>query len=447
MNLEIKVAVFGAPDLVELIMTMGRQFEDLKLLQAIYSHPEQVIELVKKYHSEADILLFSAPVPYLLTRDYLNHFTTELNKPMIFVPYTEASFYRGLFTAFKQTGLSEDQLTFSIDYLPETGARECLEELEINIDQMYQKKSSLHQDLDKLFSFHYDLWSQGKTVSAMTSYYLVYQKLKKSGVPTFRVTPVKSAIRHTLQQVLLEGKSLHQAESQIAIVIIGFSRDTSESNRAVAKSVIKQRKVALQQALIEYAEKIQALVDWSKRGDIRLVTTRGEIEQNTEYFRKVPMLQAIQGKLDMPVFFGIGFGHTANEAELKAYEAFSKARLTGDGNCFVVESDGKVHGPIGKPSQLEYTVRSNDPSLLLIAKQVGLSIGTINKLISFNESFGNKMITAVDLADGFGITSRSARRILSKLEQNNFAQIIGEEQPVSKGRPRQIYKLTIGHRS
>lgn len=444
--MEIKVAVFGSPDLVEYVMNIGKQYEVLNLLRATYSHPEEVTELVKKYSSEVDVLLFAAPVPYLLTRDYLSRSGMELNKPMLFVPYTEASFYRGMFTTLRQTGLGENKLTFSIDYLPETGASECLEELEKNIDQTYKKKCSLDQDLDKLFSFHYDLWSQGKTVSAMTCYYLVYQKLKNLGVPTFRIMPAKSAIRHTLQRVLIEGRSVHQAESQIAIGIIGFSPDGDDINLTVSKSEIKRRKVALQQILVDYGVEIQSLIDWCEDGKIRLVTTRGKIEENTAYFSKVPILQVIHSKVKVPVFFGIGFGYTANEAEIKAYEAYSKARSTGDGSCFVVESDGKVHGPIGKPSQLEYFVRSNDPSILFIAKKAGLSIGTINKLISFNESLENKVITAVDLAGGFGISTRSARRILSKLEQHNFARIIGEEQPVSKGRPRQIYKLTIENR-
>ncbi|OCA92349.1 hypothetical protein [Pseudobacillus wudalianchiensis] len=441
--MKIKVAVFGAPDLVELVMLIGKQFEDLDLLQAVYSHPDQVTKLVEKYHKETDILLFAAPVPYLLVRDYLTHFTIELNKPMIFIPYTEASFYRGLFMAFKQTGLSADKLNFSIDYLPETGAKECLEELEINAEKMYEKKCKLHQDLDKLFSFHYDLWKQGKTATAMTSYYLVYEKLKKLGIPAFRVTPAKSAIRQTLQQVLLEGKSLYQVESQIAIVIIGFSQNTDKPDQSVDKQVINRREEILRQIIAEYEKDIQALSVWTEQGNVRLITTRGEIEQHTQRFRKFPMFQSVHTKLNIPVFCGIGFGHTANEAELKAYEAFSKARSTDDSNCFVVESDGKVHGPIGKPFQLEYAVRSKDPGRLLIAKQTGLSIGTINKLISFNESCGNQTITAGNLADGFGITSRSARRILSKLEQHNFAQIIGEEQPVNKGRPRQIYKLIL----
>jgi hypothetical protein len=52
-------------------------------------------------------------------------------------------------------------------------------------------------------------------------------------------------------------------------------------------------------------------------------------------------------------------------------------------------------------------------------------------------------LTAAELANGMGITIRSARRILSKLEQSHLANVIGEEQPVSKGRPRQLYHLKL----
>lgn len=442
--MEINVVVFGSDDLAKLVIDIGSKFEDLKMLKAVYCHPNQVIDLIDKHQDKGDILLFVAPFPYLIARDYLNRHEMELNKPMIFVPYTELSIYGGLFRTIKKIGLDpHTPISFSIDTLPESEVMECLEELEMDIGEVFTKECNFDQNIDDLVSFHVNLWNQGKILVAMTTYYVVHQKLQELGIPAYRLVPAKSTIRNTLQRVFLEGKSLHQAESQIAIGIIGFQEIRDSDKRTISEYQMKRRKLAIQQMLIDYGEEIQALIDWSDNGEIRFITTRGEIERNTTFFQNISILQDIQNKLNMSTFLGIGFGLTANEAEIKAYEALSKAKSCGDGSCFVMELNGKVQGPIGKPSHLKYSIRSNDPELLSMAKKSGLSIGTINKLISFSESFGSTKMTAFDLASGFGITLRSARRILSKLEQYNFARIIGEEQPISKGRPRQIYKLSI----
>ncbi|MNE66394.1 hypothetical protein D3C80_1619390 [compost metagenome] len=98
---------------------------------------------------------------------------------------------------------------------------------------------------------------------------------------------------------------------------------------------------------------------------------------------------------------------------------------------------------MGSEMTLEYSARSENPELLSLAKKIGLSVGTINKLISLCRRLGTSKLTAGQLAEGFGITLRSARRIMAVLEKYEMAHIVGEEQPAGRGRPRQIYNLNL----
>ncbi|MGP4108127.1 hypothetical protein [Virgibacillus sp. L01] len=79
-----------------------------------------------------------------------------------------------------------------------------------------------------------------------------------------------------------------------------------------------------------------------------------------------------------------------------------------------------------------------DDSLL---KQIGMSGATIHRLFCFCESIGSNKITTTELANGFSITLRSARRILNTLEDHRIAEVIGEEQVKGRGRPRYVYHI------
>ncbi|MNZ69612.1 hypothetical protein D3C78_879190 [compost metagenome] len=173
------------------------------------------------------------------------------------------------------------------------------------------------------------------------------------------------------------------------------------------------------------------------------ITTRGIIEQVTHKFRDAPLLLEIMERLQWNASIGIGIGRTANEAEGKAREALLKAKSGGGGNCYLIMQDGIVYGPMGSELTLEYSARSENPELFSLAKKIGLSVGTINKLISLCRRLGTSTLTASQLAEGFGITLRSARRIMAVLEKYEMARIVGEEQPAGRGRPRQIYTLNL----
>ncbi|MNO53770.1 hypothetical protein D3C76_442240 [compost metagenome] len=195
--------------------------------------------------------------------------------------------------------------------------------------------------------------------------------------------------------------------------------------------------------MIDFGEETQSLIKWSDSDEVSFITTRGIIEQVTHKFQDAPLLLEIMERLQWNASIGIGIGRTANEAEGKAREALLKAKSGGGGNCYLIMQDGIVYGPMGSELTLEYSARSENPEMLSLAKKIGLSVGTINKLISLCRRLGTSTLTAAQLAEGFGITLRSARRIMAVLEKYEMAHIVGEEQPAGRGRPRQIYTLNL----
>ncbi len=89
----------------------------------------------------------------------------------------------------------------------------------------------------------------------------------------------------------------------------------------------------------------------------------------------------------------------------------------------------------------EFPIRYESTQAIEHFKKQGVSGATIYKLQCLCEAIGRNRITAAELAKGFSITLRSARRILTTLETQKVAKVVGEEQLNGRGRPRYVYYI------
>jgi predicted ArsR family transcriptional regulator len=67
----------------------------------------------------------------------------------------------------------------------------------------------------------------------------------------------------------------------------------------------------------------------------------------------------------------------------------------------------------------------------------------MSKLVAHVTRFGKTDYTAQDLASVLGVTVRSTHRFLLAWLDCGLIEIIGEEKGKSKGRPKQIYRLSF----
>ncbi|MBN6188035.1 transcriptional regulator [Aneurinibacillus sp. BA2021] len=434
--MRIQVTLLTPFDFISEIMKAAQHFPELNIKVCSYQDISQTLEIVQENLGTTDVFLFAGPIPYEITRQQV-----EIKKPMIYLPHTGTSLYRVFFQMFRDNRYKGKGhgIRFSIDILKKEEILDRLDELEIYVEKMFVKEFQINLTSHDIMSYHYSLWEKREIDVVFTCVASVYNQLVSRGVPCYRITPTKSTIKDCLQRVQLEGKSSQLTETQLAIGIIWV--DDFSMRQSSTEYEIQRKKLGLQQVLIDYSEEIQALLNWSNRDEITFVTTHGVVEKSTHNFSAYPFLDEIVNRLHLKANVGIGFGRSANEAESRAREALAKAKSQGTGSCYVMMPNGDVLGPLGNNYQICYSVRSDNPDLIKLAHHVGLSVGTLNKVISFCKSYGSCGISALDLSHAFGITLRSARRILSKLEQGNVAVVIGEEQPMSRGRPRQLYDI------
>ncbi len=108
---------------------------------------------------------------------------------------------------------------------------------------------------------------------------------------------------------------------------------------------------------------------------------------------------------------------------------------------FLVDDRGIIEGPLKEQESISFGYRTENKEISEKLKQCGVTITTLNKILSVQKRTGNHSITASILAEWLKMTPRNARRILNGLVEQEIAEIIGEEAPTAKGRPRKIYRV------
>ena len=114
----------------------------------------------------------------------------------------------------------------------------------------------------------------------------------------------------------------------------------------------------------------------------------------------------------------------------------------GRGSWMVFFDDKTVVGPLGTEEQISYEYVSEH--LQEISHKTSLSVATLSRLHSAWKKLRQPGISAQELALQLQVLPRSARRILADLEQAGLAEVIGEELPGPRGRPRKRYKILLG---
>jgi len=109
--------------------------------------------------------------------------------------------------------------------------------------------------------------------------------------------------------------------------------------------------------------------------------------------------------------------------------------------AILVDSDGSIEGPLQQTKSISYGYWTEDKEISESLKKAGVSITTLNKIISVQKALGQNYISSTDMAEWMGMTQRNARRILSDLAEHNIIEQIGEETPTNRGRPRKIYRV------
>lgn len=196
----------------------------------------------------------------------------------------------------------------------------------------------------------------------------------------------------------------------------------------------------VQDRILSFAELVYGTYVSIGNGRFLIFSTRGPVEADLAAIQR--LLLDIQHLANVRADIGLGYGSTAREAENHARIALNyaeKSVLTR--NLFIVSKDGTVNGPVSEKDELSFRFREEDPVLIRTLHQAGVGVGNFHRILSLQQRSSTKTITALSVAEALQMTTRNARKILSSLEAVGLAEIVGQETPAIKGRPRNIFRI------
>lgn len=362
----------------------------------------------------------------------------KAQKPVYYIPYRGASFYKALCTAISQ-GFKIDEL--SIDTIPYYDIIRALDDMQINynvINHLSDEHGAL--SLNGYAAFHRELFKKGITKAAVTRSCYIKNLLESEGIPAFCIMPVHVTVHNILNVILTQFRKIKLREGQIAVQVFSFNLLGDKDNFYSADDLYS-REIAISQKLISYTKNISGLLKPANEGNFYIFTTRGSLEQLTNSFTSLPELPILRDLNKSLRACGIGIGNSAREAEYNAVIALKHACADQKGSWYVVLDDKTISGPLGSAQQIDYQYAS--VQLEAVSKKTSLSQATLSKICHALKIYGRDELNAQELATILQILPRSARRILTCLTEHGYAEEIRSEMSETKGRPRKIYKIKL----
>lgn len=427
--------IVGPKDSVDLICEILDEYTDkVHALPFLYRNADESIEVVRSNLDVVDIWIFSGLNPYTLVKQ---HFPNLL---LFYPELNGSSLMKVMVQAKHRDGKQVERI--SVDLLTERDVYETFDDLGLQFDRVYVNEYQGYAQAEDYVSFHRDLFRAGKVDISITCLRSVYEALLALDIPAYRIQPTKTEIRKTIRLALQEWETQHYRQSQIAAILVKTGDLENINDQHKLPYDIHRMNSALQSAIVDYAETILGSFVPLGPGEFMIFSTRGAIAQDES--RGGVLLEKLMFVTNLISNIGIGYGETALAAEANARLALNRAQNYHEFCTFLVDSNGVIEGPLQDAQSISFGFRTENRDIHQKLNQAGVSIATFNKMLSVQRNAANHSMSAADVAGWLKMTERNARRVLNSLVDRGLAQIVGEEAPSSRGRPRKIYRLLAG---
>jgi len=429
----IKIGVIGPPVIVESIREALRSFPNFTPVFRASNQIADAPVFARELMDQVEVLLFSGYYPYKVAKQSM-----EFSVPVHYVPLTGTGLYRSLYhlNRYKKSGC------YSIDTLADLAVEKVLNELGEPYVKMHYYQGGSYC-VEEMIEFHRQRYEQGASDGALTGVKAVSDALTSLGIPNEWVTPTVQDITVSLERALLSTEKRRNKELQIVVGLIQINDYSQLVQGSTSEYDVQRLRLEIHKMLLDYVACLEGYLTSLGGDEYLFVTTRGIFERETRGYKSIPVLADTKKNLGVQLSIGVGFGQSANEAGVHARLALRQSNDFGGDICFIVREDRSVIGPVELKHPMVYALSITDKELLEKAEKAGMTAAYMSKLMAQVTRMGKTEYTAQELASILGVTVRSAHRILLQWLDAELVEIIGAEKLSSKGRPRQIYRLSF----
>ncbi|MEG0379243.1 MAG: HTH domain-containing protein, partial [Eubacterium sp.] len=214
-----------------------------------------------------------------------------------------------------------------------------------------------------------------------------------------------------------------------------------------SETMIELTMAEIQTTLLEYIKITQnSLSLKSGYHYFELYTDAETIRKLTGDFKHCALYPVLSEKTAFSGTIGYGIGMDFYHARSNAVDAcrYDAAFADHDTVSYLINAEDLTTGLLKESSKAPGIVYDLPKDhIQKIAKEVKLSSETIFKIMGVLKIENTDTLTSAILIKRLDLSLRTANRYLTNLEKYGYAEIIGKQQPMGKGRPINIYRLFL----
>ena len=424
----MRIAIVGAGDSVEKIYNiLSKKYKKIEFILKKEDKIENTLKIIKEIESEVEgIYLTGIGVYYSL----LNNKELEINKPVVYTKRGSIGLIKS-FWELQKDSLIEDNIRLGWDIVEEHIFNEVVKEFDIELKGSYYQKYEPNKTENEYLENYLEKYKSKEINCIFTAFGYIYNKLKEKKIPVYRLQATNIEIENDFV-ALLNKIILNEKNSGLGVQIIKIN-----SNKTGFDKNNLELKMEIEKSLLEYSKKVEGNIQISDEKEYMIISNI-DILQGDESLKEILVLKSRFEGQNEELAVGIGEGKTIFQAERNARVAL-KLSLTKEGKIFY--SNGKVvKGPLLNSKELEYK-RDSDERIKTMAEEIEISPIYLEKIKSMIKKKKKNSFTSIEIAEVLNITTRSVNRIIKKILEKDYAEIVQVESSITAGRPRRIIKF------
>ncbi len=398
----------------------------------------EIAYIIKKRQSQFDGILFTGMVPFKIINSSIIP-----SIPCDYIHRDRSTLLHVLLKIF--TSSVYNPFSISIDSFAKDEVEEIYSELSVSpalIANEYAGKIDIKADfINDLFHFHKGRYLSGRVTCCVTALNNVYDRLAEAGIPVFLLDQSTDLIKQSIERLQLKHEAHVNDKTKIVAISIGITYPSEHSviNQNEYQLFLDRNKVS--EEIYMFGQRLQAAVIQEDNNHFLLFCTKSVLENETDNYNSIAILRGMNKQIASNVSVGIGHGITAREAKYSAYLGREKATINGHNTAYVVYNGDTIIGPITESHRIKEEAEIVDKAFYMVSEKSGIGINTLFKLHGMIDMYKKDTFTSHEMAHELGVSLRSMNKILTKLEDHHFVEIVGKKVGQNAGRPSRLIKI------
>ncbi len=421
----------------KLVPMSKRIFPNLEFDYITYERYTDAPDLLEHYDKKVDAVLFSGKSPYKICENQMNQSIL-----MDYVPRHETTLYRVLLEITYL--LKRDICRLSVDTYDKKMMQKLYKEIHVELREdsvFFAEQRYMDPNYkDYVVAFHRKNYYEHHVCCCITGLEEAYREMKSEGIPVVLAVPSEDVVVQSVRNLQIRYIAKKNSENQIVVVAIKLNVPSEYSLMKEDEYSYLSQRIKIMDRLYHFNHRIDGVLVEQSKSECMIFTTKKIIETETNQYKDFYLLDVLREVSAVPVYIGIGYGKTANESKYNAYESMKKMERSRQNSVYIVFENGEVMGPLetGRGAKKQ---DSFDEKFYRAATETGLSVNTIYKIFGGIVKEEKADFTSRELAAICGVSVRTMDRIILKLCDAGYCEVISEKLMHKSGRPSRILRL------